>query len=914
MNSNSPRGKDRDSAFEGRKPKIRLWLRKLFHVKQFDRELDSELRFHVEAQIETNVRAGMPPEAARQAALREFGGVELAKEECRDERGTRWLEDVWQDVHFGLRMLRKSPGFTAVAILTLALGIGANTVVFSVFYNLMFNAFAAKDASRLVVPVMQDGSQVYCRLSDMSSVQEQNQVFENVIGYFSGFALLRDGLQTYQLSISNVTADAFDFYGVPPLLGRGILREDGKPGAPPVFVINYKTWKGDFSADTRILGKTYTVNGEPRTLVGVMPQRFQAFGELAQLWIPITWTPGMPRTDQEPDIALLARLKPDVSLETASAALEVVFKRLAALHPSDFPKQFAVRGMRANDFLMADAGTVFQSGIKLKRMLYGLLAAVMMLLLIACGNVANLLLARATVREKEMAVRSALGATRGRIIRQLLIESSILAAGACVAGCLFAWVGMKGVEAITQQKVWAPIVGGEVAIALNPPVLFFALVVTLLTTLVSGLAPALHVAREDLQPHLVGSGKGVSGNHGHGKLRAGLVIGEVALSMILLIGAGLMIRSFFLLKHIDMGFNPKNVLLLVFAPSQRNDPAPDLAKATSPQEQTTRREVVERLKRLPGVTGIALQDSLPGYNGGRRSQLTAPGESHAEDGYLNGADEYLFETLGFHQIQGRWLSREEVLGARRVAVVNQRLAHDFFGDGNAVGRQIEVNALKTPSQPSVDAFFQIVGVVGDVKNMGPQQPAKPMAFIPNTIRGSFVLLLKTTMEPASMVHAVEGQIWDVDRDELVGICDPLEDFLQQHTYATPEFGVMISTPLASIGLLLVVVGIFSVMAYTVSLQTHEIGIRMALGAQQAGILKMILAKGVRLIAAGTVIGLFVSYALTRFLASQIWGVSATDPWTFAAMVTLIALVGLVACYIPARRATRVDPMIALRHE
>ncbi len=641
-----------------------------------------------------------------------------------------------------------------------------------------------------------------------------------------------------------------------------------------------------------------------------MPQRFQAFGALAQLWMPITSTPGVPRTDQE--FALLTRLKPGVALETASASLDVVFKRLATLHPSDFPKQFVVRGMRANDFLMAGAGAVYQSNMKLERVLYGLLAAVMMLLLIACGNVGNLLLARATVREREMAVRSSLGATRGRIIRQLLIESSVLAAAACVVGCMFAWFGMKSVDAITHQKARATI-AGEVTIDLNSPVLFFAVGVALLTTLISGLAPALHVVRGDLQPHLVGSGKGVSGSFSHGMLRAGLVIGEVELSIVLLIGAGLMIRSFFLLKHIDMGFEPKNVLVVYFAPSSGHG-LPNMAKATSPREEITRREVVERLKTLPGVAEVTVQDALPGYNGGWPAQFTGPGGTHAEAGSLDGSDETLFQTLRFHQVRGSWLSREQVQGAQHVAVINQRLARDFFGDGNPIGQKIEVKALKNPIRPPLDASFEIVGIVGDVKNFGPQQPAKPMAFIPNTINGSFMLLLKTTVEPASLVHTVEEQVWAVGPDEIVGICDPLEDFLQQHTYASPEFSVVISTPLAGIGLLLVVIGIFSVMAYTVSLQTHEIGIRIALGGRQAVILKMILAKGAQLIAAGIVIGLTASYALTRFLASQIWGVSVTDPWTFAAVVMLIALVGLAACYIPARRATRVDPMVALRHE
>ena len=832
-------------------------------------------------------------------------------EEVRDTKWKTGLDNLARDFRYAFRNLRKDRRFAFIAILALALGIGASTVVFSVFYNFLFNAFAAKDASRLVVPVMQDGSQVECHLSDINSIREQNQVFENVVGYTGGFALLHDGLQTYQLYTSNVTADAFELYGVPPLLGRSIVPGDGKPGAPPVFVIDYKTWRGIFNADPKILGKNYRVNGDPRTLVGVMPQRFQAFGVLAQLWIPITWKPGMPSTDQEPDFSLLTRLKPGVVLETASTSLDVVFKRLATLHPSDFPEHFAVRGVRANDFLMARAGAVFQSDIKLERMLYGLFAAVMMLLLIACGNVANLLLARATVREREMAVRSALGATRGRIIRQLLIESSVLAAAACVVGCVFAWFGMKGVDAIAHQKAWATI-AGEVTIELNSPVLFFAIGVALLTTLISGLAPALHVARGDLQPHLVGSGTGVSGSFSHGKLRAGLVIGEVALSIVLLIGAGLMFRSFFLLKHIDMGFDPKNVLVVYFEPFSSH--GRNMAKATSPQEAITRREVVERLKTLPSVTEVTVQDALPGYNGGWPSQFTLPGGTHSEAGSFDGSDENLFQTLGFRQIQGRWLSREEVQGAQRVAVINRRLAVDLFGAGIPIGQQVEVKALKNPIRQPLDATFEIVGVVGDVKNFGPQQPAMPMAFIPNTIRGSLMLLLKTTVEPASLVHAVEEQVWAVNPDEFVGICDPLEDFLQQHTYATPEFSMMISTPLAGLSLLLVVIGIFSVMAYTVSLRTHEIGIRVALGAQQTSILRLVLLNGFRLIAAGILIGLLASLALTRFLASQISGVTTTDPWTFVAVVTVVVLVGLAACLLPARRAAAVDPLVALRYE
>jgi putative ABC transport system permease protein len=323
---------------------------------------------------------------------------------------------------------------------------------------------------------------------------------------------------------------------------------------------------------------------------------------------------------------------------------------------------------------------------------------------------------------------------------------------------------------------------------------------------------------------------------------------------------------------------------------------------------------MERLKTLPGVAEVSLQDALPGYNGGWPSEFTVAGGAHAEAGSLDGSDENLFQTLKFHQVRGSWLSREQVQGAQHVAVINQRLAGDFFGQKNPVGQKIEVKTLKSPIRQPIEASFEIVGVIADVKNFGPQQPAMPMAFIPNTINGSFMVLLKTAVEPASLVHTVEEQVWAVDPDEIVGICDPLEDFLQQHTYSSPQFSVVISTPLAGIGLLLVIIGIFSVMAYTVSLQTHEIGIRTALGAQRGDVLKMVLKGGLALIAAGTIIGLLVSLALTRFLASQIWGVSPTDPWTFAAVIAVLTGTGLVACFVPASRATRVDPLVALRYE
>ena len=832
------------------------------------------------------------------------------------------LDDVYRDFWYAVRSLRKDKRFAFVAVFALALGIGASTVVFSVFYNLMFNAFAAKDAKRLVVPVVQDAERpgderaLSVPLGDLDVIRAQNRVFENIVGYTSVDTVLgNEGPQAYQFFDTRVTSDAFEFYGVPALLGRGIVPDDGKPSAPGVFVMSYRTWKGTFHEDPKILGKTLTIDGEQRVLVGVMPARFQGFGSQAEIWIPVSRATGMPSGERGFSGELLARLKPGVSQQAASADLDVLVRGLAALHPSEFPKHFTVRAESATDYLLAPrgGGAVFRSDIK--HLLYDLLAAVSMLLLIACSNVANLLLARATTREKEMAVRTALGATRGRLVRLLLAESSVLAMAACVVGCLFAWLGVKFVPMIMPRIgdiYGAGRIAAETGPELNPPVLLFALGLTLVTTIICGVAPALHVARTDLQPQLTGAGRGGNNGFRHGKFRAALVVAEVTFSIVLLVGSGLMMRSFYLLTHVDLGFNPKNVLLTFFVPPHTTGGGTRIY--ASERGRVILHDVVERLKALPGVRSVAVEDTIVGYGPGRGLEASVPGSAHSEEAGLLGCDENFLKTLEMRLIRGRWLSEREVTNAQYVGAINQRLARDFFGDADPVGQQIRVKAFVGPVGPPQDAEFQVVGVVADVKNAGPQQPSMPMIFLPYTVRGGFVLLLKTTVDPASLGHAVQEQVWAVERDEIVGMARPLEDFLQRFTYSTPEFGLFIAVPLASISLLLVVIGVFSVMAYTVSLRTQEIGVRMALGAQRAEILRMLLRAGFMLLAVGIFVGVFASYGLTRFLASQIWGVSATDPWTFGAVVGLVVMTGLAACWLPARRAASVDPLVALRYE
>ncbi|HEY6385195.1 MAG TPA: FtsX-like permease family protein [Candidatus Acidoferrum sp.] len=693
--------------------------------------------------------------------------------------------------------------------------------------------------------------------------------------------------------------------------------------------MSYRTWKGEFGSDARIVGKSFVIDDQPATLIGVMPERFLGFGATQEVWMPVNATEEAMNNERGTKFNVLARVKRGMTMAAASAEFDVLVRQIAATHPhdGDFPKKFTTRVVTASNYVLEEsgAGQVFNTKINLKSILCDLLAAVTVLLLIACSNVANLLLARATAREKELAVRAALGGSRWQIVRQLLMESLLLALCACGAGCGLAWAAMRAVNTTLHQKAWQRI-SWEAVVGLNVPVLLFAIGITLATTLLCGLVPALRATKRDLQAQLVGSGKGNSGGLQHGRLRGALVMGQVGLSIVLLTGAGLMMRSLYKLTHIDMGFNPKNILVVGIAPPRRGDQLPDRAKIASPEGQAEFREIQESLKSLPGVAAVAVSNTIPGYGPSRGPLVTVPGGTRVEMAALDECDENCADALEMRMVAGRWLTREEVRARQYATVLNQRLAHDLFGDANPVGKQLEVkdfdkyeNALQRAfemktGQASANARFEIVGVVGDAKNSGPQQPAVPMAFIPPMITGEFILQVRTTVEPGSLMHAVQERVWSVNRSELFWIFDPLAEFLEEHTYAPPEFGVTLSGPLAGIALLLVVIGVFSVMAYTVSLQTREIGVRMALGAQQREILKMTLRRGFLLIAAGISVGLLASYGLTRFLASQIWGVSATDRWTFGAAVGLVIAVGLAACFLPARRATQVDPLVALRYE
>jgi putative ABC transport system permease protein len=883
------------------------WLRRLFQKSVTEKRLDAELRFHLEQRVRDYVASGLPPEEAQRNANLAFGGLEQVKQDCRQARIENHIEDFLRDFQHAFRGLAKDRRFALVAVFALALGIGATTVMFSVIYNVVVDPFPYRDFQHSVTFEMWDLTgprdteiRYHYTIPEFLAIRQQNHVFEDIVGNYQLDVLYTDGKGTRRFLGGYTTTNGFEFLGVPPLLGRVFARGDGKPGTPFVFMMNYRLWQTEFNGDPKILGKTFFLNGKPRTLIGIMPQRFNGYA--SSLWFPLDLSPGADGTSfpvkNANVIWALARLKKGVSLQAAAADLDAIVHRLAEANPGElYPQRFRIATRTLLDFVVGDFKTT----------LYALLAAVSMLLLIACGNVANLLLARATVREREIAVRASMGASPARLIRQLLVESSVLAAVACFAGCLFAYFGLKGLAVIIPR---GPI-PEETVIGLNPAVLLFALLIAALTTLICGLAPALHVVRGNPQLSMTGSGKGTAGGgFRHGKLRSGLVIAEVALSIVLLTGAGLMMRGFFALTHVDLGFNSARMLYARVAVA-------DDRYGTAAKKKLFFEQVLQRVQSLPGVLTATISLGLPPV-GGAGSEITVFGKPPSQhwESMIDLCGETYFQTLGLRLLRGRLLSETDIESARHVAVVNQAFARAYFGSEDPLAQKIKFNIFDQLPETPHDAYFDVVGVITDFKNRGLLEPPSPEAFLPHSITGveDRNILATTAVDPKSLLASVQREIWSLDSNAAVTRSGSIKDLLAEEAYTKPQFGVIATGAFAGIGLALVLIGIFSVMAYTVALQTHEIGVRMALGAQHGNVLRMVLWKGLNLISVGILIGVLASLGVTRFLASQISGVSATDPLTFCVVVTVFFAVGLIASLLPARRAAGIDPLVGLRYE
>jgi putative ABC transport system permease protein len=877
--------------------KLRGFLRLRGHHR--DDEFDAEIQDHLRMLADRYVTQGMSRDEAVGAARRQFGNVTMLREDRRELQTLASVEAWWRDLRYALRVLWKERGFSVVSIVTLGLGIGAATAIFSVVYNILLAPFPYPGAERVVFPRIHNaqqgesvGRQGY-RAPEILEFAENNHVFDGIAVATGTSVRYNRGEGTELLFGARVTPGTFEFFDMPALHGRVMLPGDYEPGAPPVFVLRHKTWMERFNGDLSLLGKTFVLDDTARTLVGIMPPRFGWYG--ADLYLPEKLTLD---GNGPPYWFMLGRLKPDVSLAQAQAELDVIAHRLAKVNPQDYPKQFTVRLLKQVDSSVG----------RFRPTLYTLLAAVGLLLLIACSNVANLMLARATMREKEFALRVVLGAGRARLFRLVMVESLVLAAAAASVGIFLAWAGLRSLVAAMPPGVipaWS-------VIELNAPVLAFTLGVAALTALLFGLVPAFQSSRLDLNGPLRDSGKGVSGGFRGRRLRDAVVVMEVALSLTLLIGAGLLMRSFAALRDADVGLRAEHVFNtgLSLPPNQAR-----------PAEQVPRffQPLLARVTALPGVIDASVSSANPPFSGGL-SKLEVAGKVNGEEWLtlFQHVSEGYFRVLRAEFKKGRPFSAADVDNARHIAVVNETFVRKYLAGEDPIGRRVRLAGLETPAGPGQNVWFEIVGVVADVVNSrGLRVPIEPEVWMPYTIAGATrqVLMVRTSQDPGMIANAVRRAVWATDPGAaLMGQGGRLEELLNDQLYSSPRFSFLLMTLFGSIGLLLVSVGVYGVLSYSTTQKTHEIGVRMALGAKSSDALGLVVKAGLRLVLAGIVIGIPVSLVLGRIIGTQLVGVTVYDPLTLAATTLLLMITAAIACWIPARRASRVDPMIALRYE
>ena len=872
-------------------------LRGFLHGPRQDDEFDEEMQEHLRLLVERFVAQGVPRRDAVTEARRQFGNMTLLQEDRRALQTLPSVEALWHDLRHALRTLAKSRGFAAVSIVTLGLGIGAATAIYSVIHNVLLAPFPYRDADRMVFPRIYDtrqgpeiGRQGYSAAEVLEFV-EHNHVFEATTAALDEAVLYRHRTGTEALDGAHVTRGTFEFLGLPALHGRVLQPSDYEPGAPPVFVMRHKAWMERFGGDPSILNKTFVLDGTSRTLVGIMPPRFGWYG--ADVLFPATLRPD---TMERQYWFLLGRLKPGVSIQQAEADLTIIARRMAKTHPDAYPQRFGVH-----------VGTLGDSVVgRIRATLYTVLAAVGVLLLIACSNVATLMLARATAREKEFAVRAVLGAGRTRLIRLLIVESLALAMAGAALGLFLAWGGLKALVAALPPYV----IPSESVVALNAPVLAVTLGLAALTALACGLVPALESFRRNLSDPLRDSAKGMSGGFRGRRLRDAVVVLEIALSLTLLIGAGLLMRSFVALRDLRLGLQADHVFTAVL-------PLPAERYATTQQVTAFLQPLLARVKALPGVVHAAAATAMPPYVGAD-SKIEIAGQapdSARQTLYQQVTDEY-FGTLRLQFKAGRPFSDGEVNGARKVAVVNETFARTYLPTAHPLGQRVRLTNLETAPEPVPDAWFEIVGVVGDVTNRGLRVPTEPEVWIPATMTASpaYALIVRTSHDPAMLTNGVRREVSATDSGVPILRPGRLEDFISEQLYAGPRFGFLLMTVFGGVGLILMTVGVYSVLAYSTTRKTHEIGIRMALGAKGSDVLRLVVRGGLRLALMGTAFGTAMSLLFGRIVAPQLVGVTAYDPPTLVAAIVLLMVTAAIASWIPARRAARVDPLVALRYE
>jgi predicted permease len=885
-----------------------LWtrLRALFRRESVLQDIEEELRIHIEMATEENLQRGLQPDEARAAALKSFGNPSRNKELGYDMRGGGWLEALCQDLHYGARMLRRNPGFTTVVVLTLALGIGANTAIFSVVHAVLWRALPYQQPEQLVMlwrSSTQDPAKSLKPSPNSPAMflawREHKDIFSDVAAYedaaisHSPRFFLTGGNEPERIAGAYVSGNLFSLLGVKATLGRTFTIEEEEPGREQVVVLSDAFWRRRFGADPGVLGKSLHLNNKAYTVIGVLPPELElSYPKATELWTPLSFGP-KERTDwNRAAYKVIARLKPGVTIHQAQGALSQLTQQLLAPHREAGQATYAqLESLHAYHF-----GT-------LQTPLYLLLAAVAALLLIACVNVANLSLARGMDRSREFAVRAALGAKRGRLFRQLLTESLMLAALGGAAGLLVAFLGRDLLVALMPKTV--PRSGN---VKLDAWVLSFTVLLSLSVGIVAGLLPALQVSRPNLNESLKAGARSATAQARTRLWHAWFVVVETALSLLLLIGAGLMIRSLWQLQHVELGFDPKNVLTMHFTipPYQFNPDKTQKRAFVEAQEQAFIKRVVERVQQLPGVVSAAATASVPlrgvDYMAGFDIVGKPPGKYRTR--FRMVSQDY-FRTMGIRLLKGRLFTAQDTPQSGKVAVVTEEFVRKYLPHDEPLGQRLD----------PTDRNAEIIGVVADVRHQRPNQPLEPAMYLSLSQEAfSLVsLVIRTTGEPMQLAPAVRRAVWAENKDQ------PLEEIATMEQIAAASisdanFYSITLGAFALLALLLGALGLYSVVSYSVAQRTHEIGIRMALGAKRLDVLRLVLARGMKLTLLGIALGLLTAVGLTRLIKSLLFGVGVLDAPTFALVSLLLAAVGLLACYFPARRATQVDPLVALRHE
>ncbi|HEV2304979.1 MAG TPA: ABC transporter permease [Candidatus Acidoferrales bacterium] len=886
-----------------------MWLKNAMQnwrgKQQADAELDEEVHGYVDMLADEKMRnsEGMPAHLARREAHMEMGGVEQVKERTREVRAGHFLETLWQDIRYGARMLRKSPTFTAVAVFTLALGIGANTAIFSVVDAVMLRPLPYPNPSQLadisVARPQQGISFAGASYLDLQAWREQTRAFSQLAGLAFHKLTLTGGGDPTVVNTVVVTSDFSSLLEVKPLLGSTLLPGDFKRGAAPTVVLSENLWRSRFGADPKLVGRSITLDHRSFTVAGIMPSAFRSpFIDASDpIWIPFAQDPVFSTfmsLRNARGIPVLGRLKPGVSLEQAQTEMDSIGANLT----KQFPASDAGFSIHVEPLQQAIVGNA-------KTALLVLLGAVGLVLLIACANIANLLLARATARTREMGIRIVLGAGRARVIRQLLTESALLGLIGGLAGILLAYWGVAALVSLLPASLPQLHV-----IAVDGRVLAFALVLSIAASLAFGLAPALLAAGANLQSNLK-EGAGYAGEGGaRRRARNFLAVAEISLAMVLVVAGGLLLRSFIALTSVNPGFDTRDVWKAEIS-------LPQYEYSTPQQWTVFSNQLLQRIQAQPGLQDCALAAPLPmDAQGSATLPFTIAGNPPLPRGTVQDADfvsvsPNYFHVMAIRLLRGRLFSAQDSMSAPRVTIISQTMARRYFPNEDPLGRHL---VLGFPFNGGI-VSREIVGIVGDIRDATLNQKPQPMMYVPFAQAPFYggELVVKTALNPASIAASIRQQVRDIDPNL------PVTDFASlsyavQLTTAQPRFRTLLLGLFGLIALVLAAAGIFGVISYSTARRTHEIGIRMALGAQPWIILRMVLYQGARLAAAGLAVGFVAALILTRFLRTMLFEIKPADALTFAAVAILLALVVLAACYIPARRAMKVDPMVALRYQ